>query len=82
MFAIALFVVLPALALLFMNWQLVLIGLGIWMLMRPVVAAVDRRNQGERPAPAYLPRWTASRRLEAQRERAQWQEWFDAASWR
>jgi hypothetical protein len=79
MFAIALFLGLPVLWLLFTNWQLVLIGLGIWALMRPVVAAVDRRNQGERPAPAYLPRWTASRRLEAQRERAQWQDRFDTA---
>jgi len=29
------------------------------------------------PAPDYLPRWTASRRLDADREHAQWQEAFD-----
>ena len=31
----------------------------------------------ELPAPDYLPRWTASRRLDADREHAQWQEAFD-----
>jgi hypothetical protein len=82
MFAIALFLVLPALWLLLTNWQLVLIGLGVWALMRPLVAAVDARGgvvSREPPAPAYLPRWTARRRLDARRELAQWQEWFDAA---
>jgi hypothetical protein len=81
MFAIALFLVLPALWLLFTNWQLALIGLGVWALMRPIVAAVDAKGRVERrglPSPAYLPRWTVKRRLEAERERAQWQEWFDA----
>ena len=29
------------------------------------------------PAPDYLPRWTASRRLDADREHALWQEAFD-----
>lgn len=33
----------------------------------------------ELPAPDYLPRWTASRRLDAGREHAQWQEMFDSA---
>ena len=33
----------------------------------------------ELPAPDYLPRWTASRRLDAGREHAQWQEKFDNA---
>lgn len=31
----------------------------------------------EVPAPDYLPRWTASRRLDAGREHAQWQKSFD-----
>ncbi len=82
MFLIALFLVLPVLWLLLANWQLALLGLGIWLLLRPVVAAVDGRGQEEGrelPAVAYLPRWTARRRLDAARERAQWQEWFDAA---
>ena len=34
----------------------------------------------ELPAPDYLPRWTASRRLDAGREHAQWQEKFDSAA--
>ncbi|MEY9775818.1 hypothetical protein ABH915_001426 [Arthrobacter sp. MW3 TE3886] len=34
----------------------------------------------ELPAPAYLPRWTANRRLEAGREHAQWQKNFDNAA--
>jgi len=34
----------------------------------------------ELPAPAYLPRWTASRRLDAGREHAQWQKMFDNAA--
>ena len=34
----------------------------------------------EMPAPAYLPRWTANRRLEAGREHAQWQKYFDSAA--
>ena len=33
----------------------------------------------ELPAPDYLPRWTASRRLDAGREHAQWQNMFDNA---
>ncbi len=82
MFLMALFLVLPAIWLLFTNWQLALIGLGVWLLLRPVVAAVDRGGQkkvSELPAVAYLPRWTARRRLDAGRELAQWQAWFDAA---
>jgi hypothetical protein len=78
MFAIALFLVLPALFLLFVNWQYALIGLGVWLLMRPVVAAVDRRGQ-EQPSLGYVPRWTPRRRRDARRELAQWQEWFDSA---
>lgn len=31
----------------------------------------------ELPAPEYLPRWTANRRLDAGREHAQWQKEFD-----
>jgi hypothetical protein len=31
----------------------------------------------ELPAPEYLPRWTANRRLDAGREHAQWQRQFD-----
>ena len=31
----------------------------------------------ELPAPDYLPRWTASRRLDADREHALWQDAFD-----
>ena len=82
MFLMALFVVLPVLWLLLTNWQLALIGLGVWMLVRIVAAAVDgggRRENRELPTPAYLPKWSALRRLDAKREHAQWQEWFDAA---
>lgn len=77
MFLVAL-LVLAVLWLLVTNWQLTLIGLGIWMLTRIVRAAVDSKGH-ERPATAYLPRWTARRRLDARRELAQWQQWFDAA---
>jgi hypothetical protein len=82
MFLIALFLVLPILWLLFANWQMVLVALGICMLLRPAVAAMDRKSEqrgGGLPAPTYLPRWTARRRLDAERELAQWQEWFDRA---
>ncbi|MGY3380649.1 hypothetical protein ACVWYS_002606 [Arthrobacter sp. TE12231] len=41
---------------------------------RPVPALKPSR---ELPAPDYLPRWTASRRLDAGREHAQWQKMFD-----
>lgn len=34
----------------------------------------------EMPAPDYLPRWTANRRLDAGREHAQWQHKFDNAA--
>lgn len=34
----------------------------------------------ELSAPDYLPRWTASRRLDASREHAQWQKKFDNAA--
>jgi hypothetical protein len=34
----------------------------------------------ELPAPEYLPRWTAKRRLDAGREHAQWQKTFDNAA--
>lgn len=33
----------------------------------------------ELPAPEYLPRWTATRRMNAGREHAQWQREFDRA---
>jgi len=80
MFLIAL-LVLAVLWLLLANWQLTLIALGTWMLIRITVAAVDRKDRSagrERPAAVYLPRWTARRRLDARREHALWQEWFDA----
>ena len=32
---------------------------------------------GVMPAPEYLPRWTPNRRLDADREHAQWQKRFD-----
>lgn len=82
MFLMALFLVLPAIWLLLTNWQLTLIALGVWMLIRLAAAATEsRRPEGRQEpyAPAYLPRWTARRRLDARREHAQWQEWFDAA---
>jgi hypothetical protein len=43
---------------------------------RPVAKPQPAR---ELPAPDYLPRWTASRRLDAGREHARWQEMFDNA---
>ena len=80
MFLIALFLVLPVLWLLLTNWQLTLIALGVWILVR-TLAAMDggRKESRELPAPSYLPRWTARRRLDAEREHIQWQEWFDGA---
>ena len=53
---------------------------------RPVTKPVQTRPAAkpkparELPAPDYLPRWTASRRLDAGREHAQWQEQFDSAA--
>jgi len=80
MFAIALFLVLPVLWLLFTNWQLALLGLGALLLVRIAAAGGGARPWTESAAPAgYVPRWSVSRRLEAEREHAQWQEWFDAA---
>ena len=80
MFLMALFLVLPVLWLLLTNWQLTLIGLGVWLLVRILAATCGGERVVARgaPAPAYLPRWTWRRRLEAGREHAQWQEWFDA----
>lgn len=55
---------------------------------RPVARPVQTRPEPrprkpvpvrELPAPDYLPRWTASRRLDAGREHALWQEKFDNA---
>jgi hypothetical protein len=54
---------------------------------RPVAKPVQTRPEPkskpqparELPAPEYLPRWTASRRLDAGREHAQWQKKFDNA---
>ena len=43
---------------------------------RPQAAAKPRPAR-DLPAPDYLPRWTASRRLDADREHALWQEAFD-----
>lgn len=56
---------------------------------RPVAKPVQNRPEPkpkkpepvrELPAPDYLPRWTASRRLDAGREHAQWQKNFDNAA--
>jgi hypothetical protein len=58
---------------------------------RPVAKPVQTRPQPkpkkpepkpvrELPAPDYLPRWTPSRRLDAGREHAQWQELFDSTA--
>jgi hypothetical protein len=56
---------------------------------RPLAKPVQTRPQPkprkpepvrELPAPSYLPRWTASRRLDAGREHAQWQQSFDNAA--
>ncbi|HSL35710.1 MAG TPA: hypothetical protein VK883_02680 [Arthrobacter sp.] len=55
---------------------------------RPVAKPVQTRPEPkprkpepvrELPSPDYLPRWTASRRLDTGREHAQWQETFDNA---
>jgi type IV secretory pathway TrbD component len=86
MFLVALFLV-TVLSLLVANWQITLLGLGIWMLVRALAAKYpgSRAAPGpgvasrELPATAYLPRWTATRRLNARREHAQWQDWFDAS---
>jgi hypothetical protein len=53
---------------------------------RPVATPVQTRPEPksrparELPAPEYLPRWTANRRLDAGRELAQWQKQFDNAA--
>ncbi|WP_090576724.1 hypothetical protein [Arthrobacter sp. ov407] len=53
---------------------------------RPVAKPVTTRPEPkskparELPAPDYLPRWTANRRLDAGREHAQWQKKFDNAA--
>lgn len=54
---------------------------------RPELRSVQTRPEPKIPepvreltAPDYLPRWTASRRLDAGREHAQWQETFDNAA--
>ncbi|MET1021941.1 MAG: hypothetical protein ABWX69_07060 [Arthrobacter sp.] len=48
---------------------------------RPVAKSVQTRPESkparELPSPDYLPRWTASRRLDSGREHAQWQKAFD-----
>jgi hypothetical protein len=81
MFAIALFLVIPVLWLLVTNWQLTLLGLGVWILVRALAAKYPggRAVGQELPGAAYLPRWTRRRRMDAKREHAQWQEWFDAS---
>lgn len=78
MFLIALFLVLPAIWLLLTNWQLTLIGLGVWMLVRILAARYPGERNAELSTPGYVPRWTARRRLDATLERIQWQERFDA----
>jgi hypothetical protein len=80
MFLIALFLVLPVIWLLLTNWQLTLIGLVVWILVRILAARYpgNRRAVAEPPSPGYAPRWTARRRLDAMLERIQWQERFDA----
>ena len=56
---------------------------------RPVARPVQTRPEPkpkkpvpvrELSSPDYLPRWTASRRLDAGREHSQWQEKFDRAA--
>jgi hypothetical protein len=47
---------------------------------RPKPRPVQTRPARELPALEYLPRWTASRRLDAGREHAQWQKTFDNAA--
>ncbi len=53
---------------------------------RPVAKSIQTRPAAkprpalELPRPDYLPRWTASRRLDAAREHAQWQKNFDNAA--
>ncbi|MGO4227861.1 hypothetical protein AB4Y72_03220 [Arthrobacter sp. YAF34] len=47
---------------------------------RPKPKPVQTRPARELPALEYLPRWTASRRLDAGREHAQWQKTFDSAA--
>lgn len=80
MFLVALLLV-AVLWLLLTNWQLTLLGVGVWMLVRALAARYPgpRAVDGGLPAAAYLPRWTAMRRRDARREHAQWQEWFDAS---
>ena len=84
MFLIALFVVLPVLWLLLTNWQLALLGLAVWLFVRIAAAGGAARPQPEStrelPQSGYLPRWSAGRRLDAEREHAEWQRWFDRAS--
>ena len=48
---------------------------------RPVARQAARPQPArELPAPDYLPRWTARRRLDTGREHAQWQKAFDSAA--
>jgi hypothetical protein len=49
---------------------------------RPVAKPVQTRpvSARELPAPGYVPRWNARRRLDAGRELAQWQKAFDNAA--
>jgi hypothetical protein len=48
---------------------------------KPVQTRPEPKSKPARelPAPEYLPRWTANRRLEAGLEHAQWQRNFDKA---
>ena len=49
---------------------------------KPVQTRPELKSKPARklPAPDYLPRWTANRRLDAGREHAQWQREFDNTS--
>lgn len=47
---------------------------------KPVRTRPEPKRAREMPAPEYLPRWNASRRLDAAREHAQWQKRFDNAA--
>lgn len=72
-------VVLFAIALLVLFWQYILAGLGLWVVVAIVRAAVTRMDKPvrKRPAPGYLPRWTTVRRRQASRELELWQTLFE-----
>ena len=49
------------------------------LVAKPVQTRPEPKSKPSRemPAPEYLPRWTANRRLDAGREHAEWQKMFD-----